>query len=140
MYKFSKISRSRLNSCDPRLIRVMELAITRIDFSVVCGHRGETEQTAAYRSGNSKTPWPKSKHNKLPAQAVDIIPHPFKPEYWKSLEVWAEQAEVVLQCAQELGVRMRWGGDWNMNGSSKDEKFFDGPHFELIGYTGVLKE
>ena len=25
----------------------------------------------------------------------------------------------------------RWGGDWNKNGSSADEKFHDGNHFEM---------
>ena len=34
--------------------------------------------------------------------------------------------------AKELGVSIRWGGDWNMDGNSKDEQFYDGPHFELL--------
>ena len=31
---FSKKSRERLETCDPRLVQVLELAIQRIDFSV----------------------------------------------------------------------------------------------------------
>jgi peptidoglycan L-alanyl-D-glutamate endopeptidase CwlK len=27
---------------------------------------------------------------------------------------------------------MRWGGDWDGDGDTKDERFFDGPHFELV--------
>lgn len=27
--------------------------------------------------------------------------------------------------------RNRWGGDWNKNGDYKDEKFWDGNHFEM---------
>ena len=129
---FSKKSRERLETCDPRLIKVMELAIQRIDFSVSCGHRGEAEQDAAVRDGHSKTPWPRSKHNAKPSRAVDIFPYPFKNEYWKQPQVWADQAKVVLDCAAELGIRLRWGGDWNQDGNSKDERFYDGPHFELL--------
>lgn len=130
---FSKKSRERLETCDPRLVRVMELAIQRIDFSVREGHRSKAEQDAAVRDGHSKTPWPKSKHNRYPSLAVDIYPHPFKNEYWKQPQVWADQAKIVLDCAAELGIRLRWGGDWNQNGEWRDERFFDGPHFELLG-------
>jgi len=34
---------------------------------------------------------------------------------------------------QNEGVKLRWGGDWNQDRKSKDEKLFDGPHFEIIG-------
>ena len=44
----------------------------------------------------------------------------------------ARVAAAMLAAAKELGVAIRWGGDWNMNGDSKDEKFYDGPHFELL--------
>lgn len=129
---FSTLSRAHLASCDGRLVKVLELAITRVDFSVRCGHRGQAEQNAAVAAGKSKTPWPTSKHNKYPSHAVDIYPYPFKNEYWHQPQVWADLAAVILACAGELGVQIRWGGDWNQNGSYKDDKFFDGPHFELI--------
>lgn len=129
---FSKKSRDILGTCDPRLIKVMELAIQRIDFSVREGHRNKADQNAAVARGVSKTPWPRSKHNRTPSHAVDIYPYPFKNEYWKDLQVWADQAKVVMECAAELGVRLRWGGDWNQNGDWRDERFFDGPHFELM--------
>lgn len=130
---FSKTSRERLETCDPRLIQVMERAIQRIDFSVSCGHRGRAEQDAAVRNGYSKTPWPKSSHNSTPSRAVDILPSPFKNEYWKQRQVWANQARIVLDCATDLGVKIRWGGDWNQDGEWLSERFFDGPHFELLG-------
>lgn len=41
-------------------------------------------------------------------------------------------ASVVLQCAAELDIKIRWGGDWSGDGRSSDERFFDGPHFELV--------
>ncbi len=33
--------------------------------------------------------------------------------------------------ADKLGVKVRWGADWNRNGDWRDEKFRDWPHFEL---------
>ncbi len=47
MPTLSATSKAHLASCDQRLIDVMELAITRVDFSVRCGHRGQAEQDAA---------------------------------------------------------------------------------------------
>lgn len=38
----------------------------------------------------------------------------------------------MFQASKELKVPIRWGGDWNRNGRSDDEKFYDGPHFELL--------
>jgi len=130
---FSNRSRERLATCDPRLIAVMERAIQLIDFSVREGHRSKAAQDAAVRDGFSKTPWPRSKHNRYPALAVDIYPYPFRLGYWHQPEVWAKQAIVVLECASELNIPLRWGGDWNQNGDWRDERFFDGPHFELMG-------
>ena len=132
MYTFSKRSREQLNTCHPKLVQVLEAAIKKIDFSVIEGHRGEAEQNRAFAEGKSRLRWPDSKHNKMPSEAVDIWPYPFKPEYWNQIEVWENLAKVVLECAEELGIKIRWGGDWNQNGDWRDEKFIDGPHFELM--------
>lgn len=132
MYAFSKRSREQLNTCHPKLVQVLEAAIKKIDFSVIEGHRGEAEQNRAFAEGKSRLRWPNSKHNKMPSEAVDIWPYPFKPEYWNQIEVWENLAKVVLECAEELGIKIRWGGDWNQNGDWRDEKFIDGPHFELV--------
>jgi len=132
LYTFSKRSREQLNTCHPKLVQVLEAAIKKIDFSVIEGHRGEAEQNRAFAEGKSRLRWPDSKHNKMPSEAVDIWPYPFKPEYWNQIEVWENLAKVVLECAEELGIKIRWGGDWNQNGDWRDEKFIDGPHFELM--------
>lgn len=41
----------------------------------------------------------------------------------------AEWEEYELAVAK---AGLRWGGDWNRNGSSEDEKFLDFPHNELV--------
>lgn len=132
MLKFSQRSIDRLSSADPRLQLVMRRAIERIDFVVICGHRGRLEQDAAVFAKTTRVKWPNSKHNALPSLAVDVIPHPFHPEMWKQREPWQKIADVVLQCAKELDIPVRWGGDWDCDGQSEDERFFDGPHFELV--------
>ena len=130
---FSQRSKDRLATCDPRLVEVMNLAIKRIDFSILEGHRDKEGQDKAFATGKSKVRWPNGKHNKIPAKAVDILPYPFKNIYWNQPQIWADYAKVILECARELGYHVRWGGDWNENGEWRDERFFDGPHFELMG-------
>lgn len=129
-YQFSQRSLDRLATCDERLRRVMTAALEGApsDFTILCGHRTEAEQAAACAAGNSKTPWPKSKHNSLPSRAVDVAPYPID---WNDLGRFRDLAHHVMEVAAELGVRLRWGGDFNMNGKP-DDKFVDMPHFELL--------
>lgn len=129
MPTFSKKSLARLETCDHRLQMVMKRAITRYDFTVLCGHRTKQEQNDAYERGTSKLRWPQSKHNKTPSLAVDIAPFPID---WDNLGRFREMAAIVLDEAQKLGIKVRWGADWNQNGSEKDERFRDYPHFELV--------
>jgi peptidoglycan L-alanyl-D-glutamate endopeptidase CwlK len=39
----------------------------------------------------------------------------------------------MFAAAAELGVSLRWGGDWDGDGSRRDHSFIDLPHFELKG-------
>ena len=76
MPEFGKRSEECLESCDPRIQEVLREAIKHYDFAVIKGHRGEDEQNEAFDTGNSKLRFPQSKHNKHPAQAVDVVPYP----------------------------------------------------------------
>lgn len=128
MPKFSKISRQRLNTCDPRLIQICEAAIKRMDFAVICGHRDKKAQDEAFKGGFSKLKFPRSKHNKMPSLAVDLAPFPID---WKDIGRFIALADIVLDEAKKAGVKIRWGADWNRNGKWQDEKFRDWPHFEI---------
>lgn len=131
---FGTTSQAELATCDDRLQRVMEAAIQHIDFSVLEGHRGQADQDRAVAEGNSKTPWPGSKHNSVPSLAVDIAPYPVDwSDTPKARERFVYLAGVVMTCAKQLGIRLRWGGDWNGNDDMRDEPAFrDYPHFEII--------
>ena len=138
---FSARSLARLATCDPDLRTLFEAVIKVRDCTILCGARGEEEQTEAYRTGRSKVQWPDSKHNAGPgaprelAEAVDVLPYPID---------WSDRERICLFAGFVLGLasllyaddqmtrRVRWGGGWDRDGATRDERFFDGPHFELI--------
>ena len=127
MPSFSRVSLARLATCDSRLQSVCHAAIERIDFTVLCGFRNERDQNDAFERGFSKVKWPNGRHNKMPSQAVDLAPYPIN---WSDIDRFKALAMVMLDEAKALGVKLRWGGDFNRNGLS-DDKFGDMPHFEI---------
>jgi len=129
MPKFSATSQEKLDSCDARLRALFAEVIKHYDCTIICGHRGKADQDAAVKGGFSKTPFPKSKHNKEPSLAVDVMPYPID---WKNRERIIYFAGQVMGIAKIMGVPVRWGGDWDKDGDTKDEKFSDTPHFELV--------
>jgi peptidoglycan L-alanyl-D-glutamate endopeptidase CwlK len=126
MPKFSAKSKNALATAHPLLQRVMNAAIAEIDFSVLCGHRTEAEQMAAYEGGKSQLRWPRSKHNQIPSLAVDIVPYPVD---WGDLERFKTLAAVVRRHWEAIppmdraGWWLEWGGNWT--------SFKDYPHWEL---------
>jgi peptidoglycan L-alanyl-D-glutamate endopeptidase CwlK len=130
MPHFSARSLAHLASCHQDLRRVAHEAIRRIDFAVICGHRTQAEQDKAFAEKKSKLRYPLSKHNSYPARAMDLVPYPVD---WTDLDRFRKLAAVVKQVAAELGVSLVWGGDWDGDGRTDDEKFVDMPHFELAG-------
>jgi peptidoglycan LD-endopeptidase CwlK len=128
-------SRLRLASVHPKLRRVIEETMARLDrhpggldFTVTCGHRGEASQEQAFSEGKSTKHWPDSLHNRLPSLAVDLAPYPTD---WADTAAFARLAGYVQAVADDLDVEIRWGGDWNGNGRTTDERLKDAPHFEL---------
>ena len=130
MYSFSKRSQRRLDSCDARLREVFEEVIKYRDCSVLEGHRDEERQNELKRQGFSKLSYPLSKHNVSPSLAVDVSPYPID---WTNLPRFTYFAGFVMGIAASKGIKLRWGGDWNMNNDIKDERFLDFVHFEVLG-------
>lgn len=70
--------------------------------------------------------------------AVDLLPAPFdwKIEDPKSTpeidDNFAKVAVAMLQAASELGVRIRWGANWDGDTKWREKGETDNPHFELI--------
>jgi peptidoglycan LD-endopeptidase CwlK len=98
------------------------------DVSLVCGHRSESAQNQLYPEF-TKVRWPDSKHNKYPSEAVDLQPFPYPQVESELREQLAYIAGRAIQYAQSRHITLRWGGDWNRNGSIVDNKFDDLYHF-----------
>lgn len=129
MPNFSIMSQRRLSSCDPRLQDILNEAIKQIDFTVLCGRRNQADQEDALRRGHTKLPFPKSKHNGDPSKAVDIAPYPIN---WKDTARFARLAGYIERIAFERGTHLRWGGDWDQDFETADERFVDMPHLEIV--------
>lgn len=131
---FGNVSKNRLQFCHPKLQRLLTEAMARadrrrtLDFTIVCGHRGEAAQNAALAAGKSTKAWPDSKHNRLPSVAVDVAPY---PTVWGDAPAFARLAGYIQAVADDLDIEIRWGGDWNDNGRTDDERLVDLPHLEL---------
>ena len=128
MPNFSRKSKLKLYSCDERLVKVFNEVIKTVDCSVLEGHRDKDKQNKYYEEGKTKLKYPLGRHNEVPSRAVDVVPYPID---WNDRERFHLFAGFVLGIAKSMGIKLRWGGDWNMNWFVDDNKFDDFPHFEL---------
>ena len=146
-YNLGKRSKDRLLGVDPRMVAIVEKAITisEQDFSVICGLRTVKEQEALVAKGASQTM--KSKH--LEGLAVDLMAY-IDGGRWE-LNLYDEIADAIRKAAIELEVNVRWGAAWHKtlnewDGTAEDlmneyidlrrsqgrRPFIDGPHFEIV--------
>ena len=128
MPSFSTRSKSNLNQAQPDLQRLFNEVIKHYDCTVICGHRSQEDQDKAVAEGKSKVRYPYSKHNSLPARAVDVVPYPID---WDDREGFYAFGGFVKGVASQKGIKIRWGGDWDSDNDLHDQKFIDLPHFEL---------
>jgi len=129
MPSFSEESLYQLNSCDMQLQRLFYEVVKDFDCKVICGYRDEVEQNAFFKDGKTKVKYPDSKHNWVPSRAVDVVPYPVD---WNNLNRFYVFGGYVKGIANKLGIKIRWGGDWDNDNDITDQNFNDLPHFELI--------
>jgi len=141
MPRFSATSKARLATCHPLLIELFDEVILTVDCTILCGHRARPEQDRAVAEGRSKTPWPHSRHNAEPSLAVDVAPWPLVwpsltrhgPEgYARGLGRWYMFVGYVRRTAEEMGIAIRCGADWDGDWDTMDQRFHDLAHFELL--------
>lgn len=120
-FNLGQRSRERLKGVDERLVKVVERAIelTEIDFTVLEGLRTPERQKQLVNEGFSQTL--KSKH--LTGHAVDLGALVNGAITWEK-EPYYKIADAMKKAAQELNIKVRWGGDF--------KSFFDAPHWELV--------
>ena len=128
MFKFGKKSRTNLDTSHPLLQKVYNEVIKHVDCSVLEGHRDERRQEQLFSEGKTKVRYPLGRHNTNPSSAVDVTPYPVK---WEDRERQTLFAGFVLGIARSMCIKLRWGGDWDMDFQVNDNRFDDFPHFEL---------
>jgi len=128
MPKFSKRSKSKLESCHDDLQKLFNEVIKTYDCTILVGHRAKEEQDEAFRTGHSKLKFPESKHNQSPSLGVDVA---FYPIDWNDWNKWYHFCGYVLATADQMGIKVRSGIDWDGDKDFKDQSFIDAVHWEL---------
>lgn len=144
MNKYGLASEGNLASVHPRLAMVFRSVLKFFDHSILGGIRSVEQQRKNVAAGLSQTM--NSMH--LPqadglSHAVDAAPF---PQHWddelntkkhRVYTPWEAQlfyfAGFVVGHAAALGVKIRYGGDFNRNNSVMDSNFEDLDHFEYEG-------
>jgi len=153
MAQFGKTSLERLESCESDLQVVMKEVIKYFDCTIVSGHRPPEEQFELYKKGRKEVngEWvivdkskvvtykdgtiKKSKHNEFPSKAVDVMPYPID---WKDNERITYLAGFIMATARifkDRGIidsHITWGNDWDNDTITKDERFSDRPHYQIM--------
>lgn len=138
MFYLGKTSLSRGYQLHPQLFAYVALAITLcpIDFTMSETVRTADRQRKLYYGTPKKTSTLNSKHMIQAdgyGHAVDLAP--LKKDGSLDWDKCAVVKEAMFTAAKMIGIRLRWGGDWNQNGDSRDEHqrgSYDGPHFEML--------
>ena len=130
MPRFGKRSKERLRGVDARLVNVLNEVVKYFDITVIEGLRSQKRQDELVAEGKSKTKF--GKH--VLGKAVDIAPYPID---WQARDDFHLLGGFVLGIASQMGVNVRWGGEWSASSlykgkrTTKDNSFDDLVHFEL---------
>lgn len=112
---------SRLVGVKEDLVEVVQLAAERttVPFIITEGVRTIQRQAELVARGASQTM--NSKH--ITGRAVDVAALIDGKVSWQ-YQYYTMISKVFKEAAADLGVQIRWGGDW--------KTFKDGPHYELM--------
>ena len=124
MPRFGKRSKERLKGVNAKLVNVLNQLIKIMDVTIIEGLRTESRQNELVAQGKSKTKY--SKH--LDGKAVDLAPYPID---WEDRERFHYMGGMIRGIGQQMGVDIRWGGDWDSDGEIKDNGFDDLVHVEI---------
>lgn len=149
-FHFGRKSLAVRSELHPDLQRLWDAVIQRRDVSLIDGQRTWDEQVENVKRGVSKTM--NTRHFPRDpvtgerrddgggvAWASDALPYPFvgwgKKGAESDLLIFGGY---VLAIAEELGLDIRYGGDWNSDWMNSDNGFNDLDHFEKRLPPGVV--
>ena len=129
-------SEQRLIGVNAALVNAIRRAAKRVPFDlfVVEGVRTKARQAELFAQGRTK-PGPKvtwtleSKH--IEGRAADLAPMINGAIDWSDPKKFDQIAQAMFAAAKELGINIRWGADWDMDGNPRERGESDSPHFEL---------
>ena len=124
MPKFGKKSQERLRGVNSELVNVLFELVKIMDVTIIEGVRSQERQDRLVAEGKSKTKF--SKH--ITGRAVDLAPYPID---WEDRDRFHYMGGMLRGIAHQMGVKVRWGGDWDGDGETKDNNFDDLVHIEL---------
>lgn len=149
-YKFGERSEGNLKGVHPLMIKIARRAIeiTEQDFTVTEGVRTPERQRRLYAQGRTApgdiVTWTLNSNHFVDSKtgygmAIDAPPYPIS---WKgtaeNLARFDKVAAAMFKAAKEfqkeldeLGLELRWGADWDMDGKPRERGESDSPHFEL---------
>ena len=126
MPRFGKRSKERLRGIDARLVSVLNELVKIMDVTIIEGLRSEQRLEKLLKEGSTKTKF--SKH--ITGKAVDLAPYPID---WNDRDRFHYMGGMISGIAKQLNVPVRWGGDWDSDGETKDNRFDDLVHVEIKG-------
>lgn len=135
-FSLSMLSYSRLRGVDRKLIALVELAIQRtpIDFGIAYmgGRRTDEQQNMLYREERSQKDGYNTVSKHQLGEAVDFLPYiNGKPDMGKENHLII--IGVFFACANEMGITIRSGANWDRDQEFlTDQNFDDLPHIELV--------
>ena len=124
MPRFGKRSKQRLKGVDARLVNVLNQLIKIMDVTIIEGLRSAERQEELLAKGATKVKY--SKH--MEGKAVDVAPYPID---WKDRDRFHYMGGMIRGIGKQLGIDIRWGGDWDSDGEVKDNGFDDLVHIEI---------
>ena len=143
MWGYGTRSQGKLDTCHEELQETFELyrKWQLFEITVVHGWRGEEVQNDAFFAGNSTKMWPDSTHNIVDvngnplSDAVDFAPWCMLPSGkmgipWDDTHAFAVVGGILLAASREIGYNMVYGGDWDMDGLTTDQRLMDWGHIQ----------
>ncbi len=138
-YRYGANSRLKLDTCHPGLKEIAFNVLKRspYDITILHGWRSKDQQNALYDSGASQVQWPDSEHNYVNGGTPESLALDFAPWLdgfipWHETHIFACIAGIFISEANRLGYKLRWGGDWDADGNTKEHKLQDWGHVELV--------
>lgn len=123
-------SEARLVKAHPDLGQLFRAVALVWDVTILESVRSPERQQQLFAAGKSKTL--DSKHLVQPdgfAWAVDAAPDPVD---WRDTGRFYYFGGYVRRVADEAGIKLRFGGDWDGDTVVSDQSFNDLVHYELV--------